>query len=589
MSTITPASRAPSRVVAIGLAAIWLILSINLLVTVGLFQPNVLTWDQWDFFKPLFNDGTWRDLFTLQHGPHRQGAAFVITSWILDATRWDARLDSLWIASLLSVASALALRLKWRLTGTLRMRDGWIPIVGLTLGQFEGLLVVPNASHSVFPLMLMLAMANVWLMRNDAVRYLCGGVAAVGLTFTGFGLFAGAMFTLLLGAAIARHAYRREWMSGGLAFLGFLIAVAGWVWFGSGYRFMPAVAGFRFPWTPFYEYFQFIPLMLLQPTGLFGDTGFNYAAGGFLALLTLIATASVTWKWIRTSESSPANDVILLLIGGGVLFVCNTAVGRVCLSITAGMSSRYIPLLFPLWLGIYLWSETTKHRRLALITTAAMWCVALWPYRDMTSRPLSRWPGTLGATNVQYAYFEDYGTNKAAWVDTYLKTQSIDAAQEARGNYVYPHPAGTRMDEKLRFLKQRELLFFAPGKSFLPLLLGTRTIWNNEFPSSNSSRILDGNTRLTFVTKKAGVAEIAISRNDSNANESANLEMTHGGTSRTFALSASTVVIAVPVEAGFNDFAFQLAGAPEGAATPPTITISPPILRESASAGSLPF
>ena len=154
---------------------------------------------------------------------------------------------------------------------------------------------------------------------------------------------------------------------------------------------------------------------------------------------------------------------------------------------------------------------------------------------------------------------------------------------------MYPLPAATRLDDKLDFLKERELLFFTPGKSFLPLLLGTRTVWNNSFPSSNSPCILDGNTQLTYITKRSGTAEIEIRRNDATANVSLKLEINRNGTSRTFALSEATVVIAVPVETGFNDFTFRVVTPPEASGLPPEILIGAPVLRESASAGSLKF
>ena len=589
MANPPPASTSASPNVRWFLGAVWLILSVNLGCAVGLFQPNVLTWDQWDFFAPLFNGGGWRDLFTYQHGPHRQGAGFVVTSWILELTRWDARFDSLWIASLLSVASALALRLKGKITGTLRIIDAWIPIVGLTLGQFEAILIAPNASHSAFALALLMAVANAWMAPNIAIRYLAAGFGAVGLTFTGFGLFAGVITTVILGVSTLRELYQRRWKPAALGMIGFGVALAGWAWFCFDYQFVPAVVGFRFPWTPVTEYFQFIPLMLLQPTGVSGASAINYAMGGLLAMLITFVAIAVTWKWIRNAESSPRHEVILLLVGAGSLFVCNTAVGRVCLGITAGMSSRYVTLMFPLWLGVYFYAATSNHRIFRGFTVIAMWGIALWPYRDMPSRRVTRWPGTIGATNAQFAYYEQYTSNKTAWVDTYLRTGSIEAAQQARGPAVYPHPPGTKMEEKLAFLKTRELLFFAPGQTFLPYFLTTRTIWNDEFPSSMEPRGLDDAIRLSFVTNQSGLAEITISTSENPGNRGGRIEVEYEGKVRTLELPRLPAVVTFPVQMGFNRFVFRRAAENGAGEDSPRLVIGVPQLGSTSSAGTIAF
>jgi|GEM_PF-166466 4-amino-4-deoxy-L-arabinose transferase and related glycosyltransferases of PMT family len=457
----------PAVVLAI-LGLLWAALSLNLAWSVGRFQPNVLAYDQWDFLEPLFaQGGTW-DLFTRQHGPHRQGAAFVITSWILSATDWDARADSLWIAALLSASALLALNLKRKFTGPLQLRDAWIPLVALSLGQFEALLITPNASHSVFPLFLLLLTANLWLTRHSPTRYLFSGLAAVCLTFTGFGLFAGAVLTALLVVSAFR-----EWLAGHrtaatFAALATILSVIGWILFFSNYRFDPAVEGFRFPWTPLSDYARFLFLMLATPAGLHGATAPNYLLGALLAILLLLALASLARRWLRAP--SPALEAQLLLLTSSLLFVCNTAVGRIPLGVDAGMSSRYLTLLFPLWLALSLAATGTSRRAFALTSSLALWTLALLPLRDLPSRPIEDWPGTLGATDRQYAHFAYFTAGKAAWADTYLKNGDWRRAQAEHPNVIYPDAAIVHLAGKLDYLRTHRLLFFAPGKSYHPYL-----------------------------------------------------------------------------------------------------------------------
>jgi hypothetical protein len=174
----------------------FLLLSVNWIVAVGRFQVNVLYWDQWGFFTPIMEGKGWWGIFDRQHGPHRQGLAFLMTSWIMELCNWDERVDSLWICCILFLAALLGLLLKRRIVGPLKAIDAWIVLAILTLGQCDSVITTPNASHSAFPLLLTLALAHLWLAENIALRYLFSSVCTIFLIFTGFGLFAAGVSTL---------------------------------------------------------------------------------------------------------------------------------------------------------------------------------------------------------------------------------------------------------------------------------------------------------------------------------------------------------------------------------------------------------
>ena len=416
-------------------------------------------WDQWDYFYSLFYGGGWWDRFIHQHGPVREGLGWVVSAWILEATKLDVRYDSIWIATVLLVATVLALRLTWKLTGTLGYRDGWIPILCLSLGQFESVVMVPNASHSVFPLALILLAANVWISSAPALRYLGAAAIAFAVTFTGFGLFAGAMIAVLLAAAVVRHARMHERRPTWLAAAGLAIVVAGWVTFSKGYVFHPAVEGFRLPWTPWTDYVRFVILMLNLPTGEIGERTPHYLMGSVLAVVLASAAAGIVRLWARRT-ASPKDEVLVLLVGSGLLFVAATAVGRVSLGVLAGTASRYLTLMFPMWLAVYLLAATS-HRRVLLLTSVCVWILALGPYESMPRRALDDWPGTAGITRPLLEVMRSFGANKAAWADVYLETGSWEAAQAAVMQPLYPDPASTMFDHKLRILRERKLSFFA--------------------------------------------------------------------------------------------------------------------------------
>jgi hypothetical protein len=451
------------------IAAVTASLYANWVVAIARFQPNVMFMDQWDFFYALFYDGGWWDRFIHQHGPVREGLGFVLSGWILEATDLDVRYDSLWIATLLVAATGLALRLKAKMAGPIGIRDAWIPVLCLSLGQFETVLTTPNASHSVLPLMLILLAANVWLSPHPATRYPVAAALAFALTFTGFGLFAGAVITALLAAAAVQHVRRREYRLAWLAAAGLAGAIAGWVLFSYKYIFQTAVEGFRFPWTPWTDYLRFVALMLNLPTWHTGASGPHYRMGGVLAFVVVAAAIRIAWLWIRRRHQQ--DDVLVLLMASGVLFIAMTAVGRIPLGVTGGEASRYLSLMMPVWLAVYLVADSSRLAR--PIAALCVWLLAVTPYTDMVRRPVAEWPGTFGLRDGPLEVMTGFGAAKAAWADVYLATGSLKTAQAAVLHPLYPRPDATRFEDKLRILRERDLSFFSGDPSrrdYLPWL-----------------------------------------------------------------------------------------------------------------------
>ena len=364
----------------------------------------------------------------------------VISGWLLELTNLDVRYDSVWIATLLLAATLLALRLKSKMSGPLGLRDAWIPPLCLSLGQFETVVSTPNASHSVLPLALILLAANLWLSPRPAIRYLAGAAIAFNLTFTGFGLFAGAVIAALLAAGVVRHAWRREYRLTWLAAAGLAVVVLSWVLFSKQDILQTAVEGFRFPWTPWTDYLRFVALMLNLPTWHTGASAPHYRMGGVLALVMVAAAARIARIWMKRRPSLN-DDVLVLLMGSSLLFITMTAVGRISLGVTGGEASRYLSLMFPGWLAVYLAAGSSRLAR--PVAVVCVWLLAIAPYTAMAGRPLTEWPGTFGLSDEPLDVMKRHGAGKAAWADVFLATGSWEAAQGAVQQPIYPNPAAT--------------------------------------------------------------------------------------------------------------------------------------------------
>ena len=448
------------------------LLFLNWLVAIARFQPNVLFMDQWDFFFHLFYEGGWWDRFVHQHGPVREGLGLVISGWILEATDWDVRFDSVFGATSLLLSTLLALRLKWKMTGSVEVRDAWIPLLFLSLAHYETVLSVPQAAHSAVPLALTLLAANIWLGARPPVRYVGCSVLAAILTFTGFGLFASAVIGALLTMHAVRLASERDYPGMTFATVGLAVVIASWVRFSQGYMFQPAVDGFRFPWTPWTDYLRFIVVMLTLPLSGMGTGPRAYVCGTILALLVLAATSRIASTWSVRRLSLQA-DVLVLLMGSALIFTAATAVGRVPLGIAAATAPRYLSLMLPAWLAVYLTALSSRRVGIGIVASACVWLLAVWPYAWMRDRPLADWPGTFGVTNAHVDTIRMHGLDKAEWARVYLETGSVDTAQAAVQVPVYPNPPATHLDKKLGLLRGRGLSFFAgqpQRRDYLPWL-----------------------------------------------------------------------------------------------------------------------
>ena len=179
-------------------AAILLIfIVLRLFLLIDKYSVNILYWDQWDFLDALFkNKGGW-ELFSWQHGPHRQGVGFFLTKAVADFSGWNTRVESFMIGSVLCCAALTAFFLKLRVTGYHSPLDVFIPLIYLTPLQFGLFANTPNVSHGAMPLLLITLFCLCWLIDNRALRYtVCAAINFMTI-YTGFGFFLGCITPIL--------------------------------------------------------------------------------------------------------------------------------------------------------------------------------------------------------------------------------------------------------------------------------------------------------------------------------------------------------------------------------------------------------
>lgn len=422
-----------------------ILFSIRLFSFISQHSVNILFWDQWGFYSPIFDQKNLWEIFNLQHGPHRQGIGLIFTKILADATHWNTRADSFAIGGILLIGMLLALVLKKKLFGSLTPTDIVIPIIFLTTSQYEAFIGTPNLSHSAFPLLLTILYCLGWLIRNRYVKYVFILCLNYVLIYTGFGIFMGPVTVLLLMLDCYQNIRAKKKVPLLSSSLALLISLLSFYTFSIDYIFNPAVDCFGFSLSNVLKYPQFVSLMYAKFLGLGFDEYRSLAITiGNGALFFAVASFVYHGKRIVTSNlhSSRVSLVINVLLGYSLLFSLATSVGRLCLGLGSAQSSRYMTLLIPTFLGLYFYLLTFRKinlRQMALVFYIAILMFGLLQF---------------GPEDKQIINF--YTINKENWKNCYLEIEDIDKCNEQTGFKIYP-TTDVQLERKMNYLKQNHL------------------------------------------------------------------------------------------------------------------------------------
>ncbi len=441
------------------------LLALNWVAAVARFQVEGLYWDQWVFCWPLFQDHTgWLELFLRQHGPHRQGLAFVMTAAVMDWAQWDTRVEGLWIASWLVVAAVMGVAWKRRLTGRFDWVDLWLPLALLSLRQCETVLLVPNLSHSVFPLVLLLAMA--WLLAGSMSRWRWIGWAGLGgvALFTGFGIMA----WVAAGWLVLLRVVRILWIRKGQSWTGpvgaaALLALA-LVGFLQDYRWGLGGEGAEYPHWPLWEYPQFVVRLLVSRMDLAGGGVGANVAGWVVLVAAVVALVHASWRLLREEKPTPAWMGAVFLLGAGLAYAGFTATGRIHLGMGAADAPRYVTLIGVVWLGLAAWSAALQARGWTWAVAVLGWSSIAMSWTELPRRAWADWPGTLGMSEVTRNAIDTFNLRKMEWLMRWEESGSWQKAEEAVPAGIYGEANASWLGEQIDWLSARGLTFADPAK-----------------------------------------------------------------------------------------------------------------------------
>ncbi len=427
---------------ALACGFVFLFCSVRLLIYTHENATNVMFWDQWDFYAPLFSRQGLLASFRQQHGPHRQGLGGVLIASISEYSAWDGTALAYAGTFLLIISAGLALWLKAKLSQNLTVLDAWIPWLIMHPRHYETLTLVPNIAHSTLPFMLTMCAALALSIRRQHLQAICLLITATFLVFTGFGIFAGVVVLGLIALNLLRSNTRSLRLIWGVASLGAPIILYSFLrdWIPQTAAGCPV-----FPHPVWRDYGIFAGAQLSNGAGLIAS---QLGSPAFWIAITFgwllgAAGALVAIKSIAT----PGLEAIALLIISALLFVASTTFGRVCIDPYAqGFASRYALLVVPLLLGLIIWFSRWKPRLAAPASALPIALIAatLLPAFD-------QFAPTATAMNMR--------DQKLAWATCMRESRNPELCDTRTNFRLYPNTES--IASRLRFLERNSLNMFA--------------------------------------------------------------------------------------------------------------------------------
>jgi hypothetical protein len=444
MTISSSASR--SRLAVIFVAIVTAFMGARALFFVHRFSVNLLWWDQWDFWEPLLYQQGWWKAFDREHGPIREGIGLVFAKIVANLSHWNTNADAYSIVCLVILASVAAVLLKYRLFKKITWWDAIIPVIVLTIAQFEIWVATPNAAHGPFPILLLMLYCLGWTVDSPARRHLCLIITSFFLIYTGFSIVIAPVHVYLVAAEMytaykTRDKRRVAWS------VATLLSTAGTVaLFMIGYVTVPGCYGISHPKA--LDYVRFVALMLVHFIGPARLTPAALTIGILIALVsTAIVVPNALRRWKPEGSTDSQGVVLVILLAYTLIFAINAAIGRLCLGIEASMASRYILYLVPLFLGLYfriLHVEKSWFRNALLVGFVICMCA-----------------NSIGISKRTRATVHWFHDGKAAWRACYLQHEDIALCNQQTQFSVYPLPEATHLGKKLDFLKRNKLNLYA--------------------------------------------------------------------------------------------------------------------------------
>jgi hypothetical protein len=423
------------------------------------YSVNVMYGDQWDFYGPFENRETLWQQFDHQHGPHRQGVGCLLTHALADWDHWNSRGDSFGISFVLIAAAACGLGMAYCCGVSQPLALIPIPLLYLTRGQWEDFVCASNISHGSMPILLFTLYCLSWFIRSNWIRLALISILTFCLIFTGFGVFVGVISPMVLILEWIQSLLKKEWSHALLVSMALIACGISWWMFSWNYVFAPAVPDYQSPlvYPHKIHYLYFVCVMLSNFFGVLvpheqqaTHPGWQVYFGLFVMVCLIVLCIIHGWRLLTKGVLKQRTSIVIFCLAGYAFIYCvETAIGRVSLGWRdQAISSRYVTLMIPAGLAIYLHLATLKWPRVSLVLVL-LYAIAIAHGAIYMDKPAREF--------LHYFY-----TRRIAWRDVYLSTHSIKQADTVSGFQIYGNDEIIK--DRLDYLEKHHLNMFSHSR-----------------------------------------------------------------------------------------------------------------------------
>ena len=419
-------------------------LAIRQIVFVDEFAVNLMFMDQWTAYWPMFSGQGPLEMFFFQNGTLLQGVGGLLTNILARASGWNTRWDAFAASIVLVAAAMVAVRLSIGLGVRPRMALMVIPLLFFNQRQYDLFLAATCLAPSAVPLLLLMLCAWGNTLPHTALRVASVSLLTILLIFTGRGYFIILISPVLLGIEVFHLLKANRLCRIPYVLIGLLAITLSWWGFTNVYRSVGSgLDGFQVPAETALDYVRFLCLMLANFYGMTGVGVVALTTGAFtLGALTLVCGYHAYAALSAGDRNQPRHAVIFCLTAFTLAYCAATTITRVSFGLQAAGTSRYVTLIIPGAMGIFLSLGTLRSRaKAALLNLGYASLIAL---------------GTLRLHSEDLGIITRVHASIELWKKTYLETCDSNEASKVSQIQIYPRP----IEAKLQFLQQNRLNLF---------------------------------------------------------------------------------------------------------------------------------
>ncbi len=312
--------------------------------------------DQWGLMYPLLTGENLMQTFFTQHGSHFLGLGGACSYLLVSIFGFVPLTESYLIFFITMLSAALFIWLKIRLTGSVQLTDGIIPLVVLNLNQYEIFTWVAHGSVAAIPLLLCVIAALLLTLKPSSKKYALLTLVQFFSLFTGYAFILGFIlfFGLLVSLVLRKPLFKTRITHAFLQLIGICL-------FFYLYAYPAQNADAAYAAVSIGHYLHYLSEMLLN---FFGHLENRKRDWLILLLVFFTPLFFIGKSLLKRSLSKEQKASLVVLVSFTMVYVALNTLARVPIGQTGARAPRYVTFLIPAFLSFYFLLAIFSQKRI---------------------------------------------------------------------------------------------------------------------------------------------------------------------------------------------------------------------------------